>query len=74
MRVSEGRRTSGAARVALSTAITNTSAEALYEKDGWRRETAFLHYEYDIPKEAPDLAAASRKRCGGDGVREVAFP
>ena len=22
----------------------------LYERDGWRRDTAFLHYEYELPK------------------------
>jgi len=40
----------GAARLALSTAVTNTTAQALYERDGWRRDTAFLHYEYELPK------------------------
>jgi putative acetyltransferase len=40
----------GAARLALSTAVTNTAAQALYERDGWRRDTAFLHYEYELPK------------------------
>jgi GNAT superfamily N-acetyltransferase len=41
----------GAARLALSTAVTNAAAQALYERDGWRRDTAFLHYEYELPKE-----------------------
>jgi GNAT superfamily N-acetyltransferase len=41
----------GAARLALSTAVTNTTAQALYERDGWRRDTAFLHYEYVLPQE-----------------------
>jgi GNAT superfamily N-acetyltransferase len=41
----------GAARLALSTAVTNTAAQALYERDGWRRDTAFLHYEYGLPRE-----------------------
>ena len=41
---------SGAVRLALSTAVTNTAAQALYERDGWRRDTAFLHYEYQLPK------------------------
>ena len=40
----------GAARLALSTAVTNATAQALYERDGWRRDTAFLHYEYQLPK------------------------
>src|SRR5689334_2179856 len=30
---------SGAARLALSTAVTNTTAQALYERHGWRRDT-----------------------------------
>lgn len=41
----------GAARLELATAITNTTAQALYERDGWRRNTEFLHYEYELPKE-----------------------
>ena len=40
----------GAARLALATAVTNTKAQALYEQDGWRRDTAFFHYEYELPK------------------------
>ena len=43
-------RQTGAARLALSTAVTNTTAQALYERDGWKRDTAFLHYEYQLPK------------------------
>lgn len=39
----------GAVRLALSTAATNTKAQALYERDGWKRDTEFLHYEYDLP-------------------------
>lgn len=38
----------GAARLALSTAVTNTQAQTLYERDGWRRDTEFLHYEYEL--------------------------
>jgi GNAT superfamily N-acetyltransferase len=41
---------SGAVRLALSTAVTNTKAQALDERDGWRRDTAFLHYEHELPK------------------------
>jgi GNAT superfamily N-acetyltransferase len=41
----------GAARLALSTAVTNITAQALYERDGWRRDTAFIHYEYELPKD-----------------------
>jgi GNAT superfamily N-acetyltransferase len=39
-----------AARLALSTAVTNTTAQALYERDDWRRDMAFLHYENELPK------------------------
>jgi ribosomal protein S18 acetylase RimI-like enzyme len=42
---------SGAVRLALSTAVTNTTAQALYERHGWRLDTAFLHYEYELPKD-----------------------
>lgn len=41
----------GAVRLALSTAVTNTAAQALYEREGWRLDTAFLHYEYELPKD-----------------------
>ncbi len=41
----------GAARLALSTAVTNTKAQTLYERDGWRRDSEFLHYEYELPQE-----------------------
>jgi ribosomal protein S18 acetylase RimI-like enzyme len=47
----EHARSTGAARLALATAVTNTKAQALYEKDGWRMDTAFLHYEYELPRE-----------------------
>jgi ribosomal protein S18 acetylase RimI-like enzyme len=40
----------GAVRLALSTAVTNTKAQALYERDGWKRDTAFLHYEYQLSR------------------------
>jgi GNAT superfamily N-acetyltransferase len=41
----------GAVRLALSTAVANTQAQTLYERDGWRRDTAFLHYEYELPQD-----------------------
>jgi GNAT superfamily N-acetyltransferase len=40
----------GAVRLALSTAVTNTMAQALHERAGWRRDSAFLHYEQELPK------------------------
>lgn len=41
----------GAIRLALSTMVTNTTAQALYERDGWKRDTVFFHYEYELPPE-----------------------
>jgi GNAT superfamily N-acetyltransferase len=40
----------GAVRLALATAVTNTTAQSLYERHGWRQDTTFLHYEYELPK------------------------
>ncbi len=37
----------GAARLSLSTAVTNTTAQSLYENAGWTRDTNF--YAYGIP-------------------------
>jgi len=39
-----GRRT-GALRLVLSTEVTNTSAQSLYEKLGWKRDTVFCAYQ-----------------------------
>jgi ribosomal protein S18 acetylase RimI-like enzyme len=39
----------GAVRLVLSTAVTNTAAQAAYERDGWKRETTFFQYEYHLP-------------------------
>ena len=39
---------SGAVRLVLSTAITNTAAQSLYERDGWHRDTTFYHYEFEL--------------------------
>jgi hypothetical protein len=38
----------GAVRLALATAVTNTAAQSLYEREGWRQDKAFLHYEYEL--------------------------
>jgi hypothetical protein len=38
---------SGASQLQLIT----VTAQALYERDGWRRDTTFLHYEYELPRE-----------------------
>lgn len=35
----------GAVRLALSTEVTNTVAQSLYERAGWQRDTAFQQYQ-----------------------------
>jgi GNAT superfamily N-acetyltransferase len=37
----------GARRLELATAVDNHTAQRLYERLGWQRDTAFLHY--DLP-------------------------
>lgn len=37
-------RTVGATRLSLSTAVTNTIAQSLYERSGWTRDTKFYVY------------------------------
>lgn len=39
-------RAAGAVRLTLSTEVTNVTAQALYEREGWKRQTAF--YSYDL--------------------------
>lgn len=41
-------RDSGALYLELATEITNTSAQRLYEKMGWARETDFYRYSLDL--------------------------
>ena len=50
-------RASGAARLDLSTARTNTRAQALYESLGWRRDEVFLTYSLDLSPPAPSTSA-----------------
>jgi ribosomal protein S18 acetylase RimI-like enzyme len=38
-----------AARVSLSTAIANESAQALYQSAGWKRDEQFLVYHFALP-------------------------
>ncbi len=38
-----------AARLSLSTAISNETAQALYQSAGWRRDEQFFVYHYAIP-------------------------
>jgi GNAT superfamily N-acetyltransferase len=42
-----GRRV-GAIRLALSTELTNTTAQRLYEKAGWTRDTVFCAYQLTL--------------------------
>jgi GNAT superfamily N-acetyltransferase len=39
-------REAGAVRLTLSTEVTNETAQALYESEGWKRQTEF--YSYDL--------------------------
>jgi GNAT superfamily N-acetyltransferase len=39
-----GRRV-GALRLVLSTEITNTTAQSVYERQGWKRDTVFCVYQ-----------------------------
>jgi GNAT superfamily N-acetyltransferase len=39
-------RSVGAVRLTLSTEVTNETAQALYEREGWKRQTEF--YSYDL--------------------------
>jgi ribosomal protein S18 acetylase RimI-like enzyme len=40
-------RDAGAVRLTLSTARSNTGAQALYESMGWRRDDRFLVYDFE---------------------------
>jgi ribosomal protein S18 acetylase RimI-like enzyme len=42
-----GRR-AGALRLVLSTEVTNTIAQSVYEKLGWKRDTAFCVYQLNL--------------------------
>jgi GNAT superfamily N-acetyltransferase len=41
-------RSVGAVRLDLATELTNTAAQALYEKSGWRRDTVFCVYRLGL--------------------------
>jgi GNAT superfamily N-acetyltransferase len=38
----------GAVRLVLSTAVQNITAQALYKRQGWHKDTAFFQYEYEL--------------------------
>ena len=42
-----GRR-AGAVRLVLSTELTNTTAQAVYEHNGWKRDTVFCSYDLTL--------------------------
>lgn len=50
----------GAQRLVLATAVDNRPAQSLYEKIGWIRDDAFIHYKYDLPTLAFDDADENR--------------
>jgi ribosomal protein S18 acetylase RimI-like enzyme len=41
-------RSAGAVRLALSTELTNSTAQALYERTGWKRDTVFCTYQLTL--------------------------
>lgn len=41
-------RSLGAARLSLSTAVTNQTAQALYQSAGWQRDEKFYYYHFAI--------------------------
>ena len=43
-------REAGAIRLSLSTAHTNTAAQALYASAGWERDEVFKAYHYGLPR------------------------
>ena len=43
-------RVAGAARLDLTTARSNTRAQALYESEGWRRDDVFLTYNLSLER------------------------
>jgi ribosomal protein S18 acetylase RimI-like enzyme len=40
----------GGVRLVLATAVENTTAQALYERRGWRKDTDFVHYKFELPR------------------------
>lgn len=49
---------SGAVRLVLSTAVENVTAQALYEQQGWQKDTDFLHYKFELPKDSNNSSRA----------------
>ncbi len=40
----------GAARLVLSTAVENVAAQALYERQGWQKDSGFFHYKFELQR------------------------
>jgi ribosomal protein S18 acetylase RimI-like enzyme len=54
-------RASGAVRLSLSTAVTNQTAQALYQSTGWKRDEQFFYYHFAIDGQA--LTQAQENPC-----------
>jgi ribosomal protein S18 acetylase RimI-like enzyme len=50
-------REAGAVRLTLSTEISNVTAQALYEREGWVRQTDFHSYHFSLA--TPELSLAT---------------
>ena len=46
-------RSVGAVRLTLSTEVTNVTAQALYEREGWSRQTTFYVYNLGLDPQEP---------------------
>jgi GNAT superfamily N-acetyltransferase len=53
-------RSAGAVRLTLSTELTNMSAQSVYEKNGWKRDTVFCVYQLALQARR-DHAQSSRQ-------------
>jgi ribosomal protein S18 acetylase RimI-like enzyme len=40
----------GAVRLVLSTAVENVTAQALYERQGWQKDSGFSHFKFELPR------------------------
>ena len=54
-------RASGAVRLSLSTAVSNQTAQALYQSTGWKRDEQFFYYHFAIDAQA--LTQAQENLC-----------
>lgn len=54
-------RAAGAVRLSLSTAVTNQTAQALYQSTGWQRDEQFFYYHFAI--DAQPLTQALGNLC-----------